>query len=196
MSTTGGDPLIYPYTPELLEPEKEIGLKPIIDTNDAFVRRGLGHRGARQKASPNLGSHRVGVLSNPLSGGNRNGRGAVREALSVSSQICRREVQTKADVASALADFARHEVDVVAVDGGDGTVHAVLTALFRHQMFETPPLLALLRSGTANMIARDVGLRGRHDQALRRLYTWVHTGDYNAVILERPVLRVQVPSHF
>jgi len=96
---------------------------------------------------------RVGVLNNPRSGGNRRGLGAVREVLAAYPQVSHREVLTPADVASALVDFARKEVNTVAVNGGDGTIQAVLTVLCNHQPFETFPHLAVLRAGTTSMTA-------------------------------------------
>jgi len=97
-------------------------------------------------------------------------------------------------VAACLADFARRQVDVVAINGGDGTIHAALTALFRENPFEVPPTLALLRAGTASMLAKDIGLRGSRDQALRKLLGWVESGSGDSVVLQRPVLRVQIAA--
>ena len=138
---------------------------------------------------------RVGVLNNPLSGGNRRGLGAVRKVLAAYPQVSHREVLTPADVASALVDFARKEVNIVAVNGGDGTIQAVLTVLCHHKPFETIPHLAVLRAGTTSMTAGDVGLKGSREQALRRLLSWADGGEAGAVILHRPLLRVQVDPH-
>ncbi|MGD9336934.1 MAG: diacylglycerol kinase family protein [Syntrophobacterales bacterium] len=134
---------------------------------------------------------RVGVLSNPLSRGNRKGLDEVRAFLAGQPQAIHREVQTPADVASALVDFAHNSVDVVAVNGGDGTTQAVLTALFHRRPFGKLPLLAILRSGTDSSTARDVGLKGSRKRALQKLFTWAHTRTGDAAIVERPVLRVQ-----
>jgi hypothetical protein len=98
-------------------------------------------------------------------------------------------------VGSALAELARREVDVVTINGGDGTIHAVLTELFRRQAPEPFPVLAVLRSGTTSMIARDVGLSGPRKRALRRLLTWVNTGKGMPVIVQRPILRVEKMPH-
>ncbi len=134
---------------------------------------------------------RVGVLSNPLSGGNRKGMADVRTVLAGQPQVNHREVQTPTDVAAALVDFARQEVDIVTVNGGDGTIQAVLTALFHHQPFETLPLLAILRAGTDSVTARDVGLKGSREYALRKLFTWARIREGDATIVERSVLRVE-----
>lgn len=134
---------------------------------------------------------RVGFLHNPLSGGNRRRLGAISRVLGEHSEVRRRDVQTPGDVVAALADFARHGVDLVAINGGDGTVQAVLTAVFRAPIFESPPFLAVLAGGTTSMIAGDVGLRGRRPDGLRRLLGWVRSPDSRAGLVERPVLRVE-----
>ncbi len=134
---------------------------------------------------------RIGVLSNPLSGGNRKGIGAIRKVLSEHPEALQSEVETPQDVAAALTDFARREVEVVAVNGGDGTIQAVLTALFNERPFETRPLLAVPTAGTTSMIAGDVGVRGNAAPALNRLLHWASARDRDAVVLHRHVLRVQ-----
>lgn len=149
----------------------------------------------RGRVSPDArpgGRWRIGVLSNPSSGGNRNGMGEVRTLLANRPGVSHREVRTPGDVASALAHFAGEGVGVLAVNGGDGTVQAALTALFHRKPFDPPPLLAILRAGTSSMIARDVGIRGARIRGLRKLLAWADGESRDdAVILRRPVLRVE-----
>jgi hypothetical protein len=128
---------------------------------------------------------RIGMLNNPLSGGNRNGLQKIRQAAAAAHpEVLQREVQTPTDVKETLADFARQEVNLLVVNGGDGTVQAALTAIFHKNFFETMPVLAVLRSaGTTSMIAGDI-----------RLFSWARTGDGRAAIIQRPALRVQIPA--
>jgi hypothetical protein len=136
-----------------------------------------------------------GVLSNPLSGGNRKGLRSIREVLSSYPEALHREVHTFADVLSAMADFARREVNLVIVNGGDGTVHGALTALFSNRTFETPPFIAVLRAGTTSMIGGDVGLAGSPRHALRRLLHWVAKREGRPELLSRSVMSVRAPLH-
>ncbi len=138
---------------------------------------------------------RIGVLVNPFSGGNRNGLGAVRNAIADYPRVFHCNVQTPQDVLAALIEFARNDVNLVAVNGGDGTVQAVLTALFHNQPFENLPVLAVLQSGTTSMTARDVGFLGSRAKALWKLFRWAQTGGGEPGISKRPVLRVQAPGH-
>jgi hypothetical protein len=133
----------------------------------------------------------VGVISNPLSGGNRKGLADIRRILAGHTQALHHEVQTPEEAAEALMDFARQEVSVVVVNGGDGTIQAVLTPLFRKQPFEEPPLLALLRAGTDSVIPGDVGLPGPREKGLQKLLEWARRPDGNGVIEKRNIMRVQ-----
>jgi hypothetical protein len=138
---------------------------------------------------------RLGLLNNPLSGGNRNGFEKIRTIAAAQPEVVQREVQTPSDVTEALSDFARREVTVLVINGGDGTVQAALTAIFNHGFFETRPVLAVLPSaGTTSMIAGDVGLKGSRLNALGRLFSWLRTKNDGARHIERPILKVQVPS--
>lgn len=52
--------------------------------------------------------------------------------------------------------------DVLAINGGDGTVHVVLTALMRRAPAGwIPPLVQVLPGGTMNTVARSYGVSGR-----------------------------------
>ena len=141
--------------------------------------------------SPAPMGSRIGVISNPLSGGNRKGLQSVERMLAGSGQALHRQAVDPEQVKAAVRDFARHGVDLVVVNGGDGTIHAVLTALFTTDWADQVPVLALLRAGTASMIARDVGLPGSRVQGLSRLLGWAHAGRGAASVMKRPVLRLE-----
>jgi len=145
---------------------------------------------------PAVRAVRIGMLNNPLSGGNRKGLQKIRKTVAAMlPEVLQREVQTPEDVVASLADFARSEVNIIIVNGGDGTVQAALTAIFHKNSFETTPVLAVLPSaGTTSMIAGDVGLNGSRKSALQRLYRWSLAKNNTAPVIQRPVLRVQVPS--
>jgi diacylglycerol kinase (ATP) len=152
---------------------------------------------ARRAEKPARGGPwRIGVISNPLSGGNRRrGLDGIRRRLQDCPEIPHREVRTAGDVQAALTEFSRQGLNLVVVNSGDGTIQAVLTALFVQRPFGTLPLLALLNGGTTNMTHKNLGLNGRPGDALERLVAWAHHGDGRAVIQPCAVLKVQHPSH-
>jgi hypothetical protein len=130
------------------------------------------------------------MVSNPLSGGNAKGLNDLRRLLAGYDAALHRQATDAEEIREAVLDFLAHEIDLLVINGGDGTVHAVLTALFTSDRRDRLPLLAILRAGTESMIARDVGLRGTRANALSRLLNWAGSRDREASVIERPVLCV------
>ncbi|MCP3866971.1 MAG: hypothetical protein GY703_02525 [Gammaproteobacteria bacterium] len=138
---------------------------------------------------------KVGLLSNPGSGRNRRGLEQLDKLLVPYPEVVHRQAQTPAQVSEVMQEFANRSVDLVALNSGDGTVQAALTALFNDQAFDRLPLLALLRGGSTNVNIGDIGIQGNRDKGLSRLLSWadrVHTG---VELRERPVLRVTASPH-
>ena len=110
-----------------------------------------------------------GVVSNPHSRRNRaepdlTGRISRRLA----SVAHHRMPDTLDGIPSAITALEDEGVDVIAINGGDGTVHHVISALIRHWSGPTLPKVALLPGGTNNTIARGLGIRGRPEPILAR----------------------------
>jgi diacylglycerol kinase (ATP) len=131
----------------------------------------------------------LGVLNNPLSGGNVGWRELRRQARAELPGQRWSNVTNPVEVAEALRGLARAGADAILINGGDGTVQAVLTSLFRDALFETLPWLAVLGGGTTSMIAGDVGVSGRRQRGLARVLSWAR-GEGDLAVVRRPVLRV------
>ncbi len=132
----------------------------------------------------------VGVLTNPRSGGNKQGARALRHVLANWPDVVQGEAFTPDGVSETLADFARKGVELIVINGGDGTVHAALTAIGNEKIFSKPPLFALLCAGTTSMLARDVGITGSPAIALSRILEWAKSPNASLAVRSRPVLRV------
>lgn len=142
----------------------------------------------------------IGVLRNPGSGANLRAGAAMRRVLDAHPEIPRHDVRDPASITRALDELAQRGVDTVAISGGDGTVHAVLDVVFGASPFPRMPWLAVLRGGTANMTARDVGMKGRQDRALASLIACARRGGDGLAVTERDVMRIdrgagQAPLH-
>jgi diacylglycerol kinase (ATP) len=135
-------------------------------------------------------TRRVGVLINPESGTNRESLQALLHVLDEYQPTIHRYIVGPASIAGALATMAAQQVDVLAVCGGDGTVQAVLTALFHNGPFTVLPSLALIAGGTSNMTAADVGVGGKPARALRRVLAWSEGRGPTGQVVRRPILRV------
>jgi len=90
------------------------------------------------------------------------------------------------ETATALGTLKAAGAEVVVVDGGDGTVRAVLSHLGR--VFDAPPPIAIMANGNSNLIARRLGGVGQGD-GLARLAALTPAGAA-AHLRAAPVLRI------
>jgi diacylglycerol kinase (ATP) len=73
------------------------------------------------------------------------------------------------EVQQALREFARCGVDVIASCGGDGTNLTLLTQMLQVYGAEQMPKFAILRGGTVNTVANNLGVKGSPEDILTRL---------------------------
>jgi hypothetical protein len=94
-------------------------------------------------------------------------------------------------VPEALASLARLKVDLLIVNGGDGTLQYALTQILTSGDFEKIPMVAPLRSGRTNMNARDFGAHRNPRTGLKGLLDDINAGKLNERMVDRPLLRVE-----
>ncbi|WP_114391932.1 diacylglycerol kinase family protein [Oleisolibacter albus] len=136
---------------------------------------------------------RVGLIRNPRSQRNKRGGGDMRTQAAALLGYYFAEPATPAELAEVLADFARHEVGIICIDGGDGTVREVLTALPAAYGGELPKL-AILASGKTNLIAADVGSPGHGLEGFGRLVDDARKGFLGSHLQRRPLLEISWPD--
>jgi hypothetical protein len=90
----------------------------------------------------------------------------------------------------AIADLARRHVDLLIVNGGDGTLQHALTEILNSDPFEHVPLIAPLRGGRTNMTAMDLGAHSNPVQGLAAVLEAARTGTLAERLVRRPVLRI------
>ena len=102
-----------------------------------------------------MARRRILVIANPTAGGARSTLlGEIVERLQeVGCNVQVRETATVADLERLLGEGGGHDVDAVAIAGGDGTINRVLNALP-----DGAPPIAVLPLGTVNLLAREIGL--------------------------------------
>jgi diacylglycerol kinase family enzyme len=66
------------------------------------------------------------------------------------------ETASLSDLPAAVETLLADGVELLGINGGDGTVHLVLSALWRASAGQPLPALAFLPGGTTNMSARDI----------------------------------------
>jgi diacylglycerol kinase (ATP) len=131
---------------------------------------------------------RVGLLTNRLSTRNRKGMAGLQDALSRHSGVRHMEIEDWAQFEDAAARLADENLDLLVVNGGDGTVVGLVTEL-RRRGSRPLPALAILASGNTNMIAGDVGQSGAPGRALSRLLGAASTG-WGLQRVQRRLIRI------
>lgn len=135
---------------------------------------------------------RAAVLSNPDGGFNRRGShmDQVRRAIGA-FDVVHVEASSPAAIFRAAGKLAGDGIELLIVNGGDGTVQMVLTALFAENRVDGPPLLALVPGGTSNTIPGDVGWARRPVDGIRSVLTAARCGRLEGGVAQRPVLCVE-----
>lgn len=103
----------------------------------------------------------IGIVNNPRAARNRrHPETGARLGRLLGDQGLVRDAATPEALADALAAFRAAGVDTLAVNGGDGTCHVVLSAAVDAWGGAPLPRLLVLRGGTMNTLASNHGLRG------------------------------------
>lgn len=119
----------------------------------------------------------VAILSNPKSTGNQSLLPRVRSFCADRPDVFHYEVERAEDIGDALRAIARVKPQVLAINGGDGTVQAALTGLHLDDPFAgAPPPVAVLPNGKTNLIALDLGAEGDPLAVLERIIALAETG--------------------
>jgi hypothetical protein len=137
---------------------------------------------------------RIGVLNNLRAGRSRAQVARIVTFLRAHPHVLHVETPRGEVVPDALSRFEREGVDLLVVQGGDGTLARVLTEVYEHGAFAKPPLVAPLRGGRTNMSALDIGTRRDPVRALWTLFESVRQGTLARRIVRRPVLRMELPG--
>jgi len=130
---------------------------------------------------------KLGILYNAHSG--RHGKRWAQPDLGPDVPAIR--ARSDADIHAALRAMAAEGVNLIAVAGGDGTVQSVLSHVMLGGLFQTPPLLALVPTGSTNMTGNDVGTVKVKRDGWQRLQRWAaDPSDLQRRVVSRPVLRI------
>jgi len=135
---------------------------------------------------------RIGLLNNLRAGRNRKGVTRLLHFLSDHPEVAHVETSSAEAVPEALWELAREDVELLVVNGGDGTLSHVLGEVLGAGAFDGRiPHVAVLRGGRTNMSARDLGSHGDPLRAMTQLVWAARSGRVADRVIDRPVLRVQ-----
>jgi len=112
----------------------------------------------------------IGVVSNPRARKNVTNPNRVERLRQIlGREAVFRTTQTPEEISDAAREFRREEIDILVIDGGDGTLHHTLSAFIPiYNGMDLPPIV-LLRGGTMNTIANSLGIKGLSEAILQRI---------------------------
>lgn len=130
----------------------------------------------------------LGIINNVNAGRTRARLKHVREMIRLTGARSI-DVEDLPSIAAAVTEFCAAEVNLLAVNGGDGTAQAVITEFMRRGI--QGPQLAILPGGTTNLSAYDLNGRGRLGKAFRVLAAQAALTPTQRATIERPLLEVR-----
>jgi hypothetical protein len=134
---------------------------------------------------------RIGVVNNLRAGKSEESVSRMLTFLRSHPDVISVETENVGVMPEALADLARQEVDLLVVNGGDGTLQYVLTEILGSQVFgDRVPLVAPLRAGRTNMSAMDLAADRDPLRGLAELIACAEDGRIAERVEPRRVLRV------
>lgn len=113
----------------------------------------------------------------------------VRSYCAAHDDVAHFEVDGIDKISDALREIAAINPKIIAINGGDGTVQAILTELYHGEHFgeKTPPV-SVLPNGKTNLIALDLGASGEPLEALDSIVAIAKSDRFEAHIVERQLI--------
>lgn len=114
---------------------------------------------------------KIGIIINPHAKSvKKNKNTIVRDFINIGGDMVDIRFTEDLDVLEKVCrDFKKNGYDYIGIAGGDGTIHHVLTRLINVYLPGKLPPLLLFRSGTMDNIARDINIKGKPADVLKRL---------------------------
>ena len=117
----------------------------------------------------------IGVLSNPRSRKNRKNPRLTRRLGYLLGEKGDLQAPTDLDALAQVASrFRERDIDILCVNGGDGTLHTALTAMVGAYGDHPLPKVAVLKGGTMNTVAHGLGIRGSASEILHYVVRCYH----------------------
>ena len=120
---------------------------------------------------------KIGIIHNPFAKGNLKRpwvAGKIREALGDVGVL--RETRNVNELGAVAEDFKAAGIDIIGVNGGDGSLHLVLTAFIK-AYGETPiPKLMSLRGGSMNTMSNSLKIKGHTIGIVKKAVENIKTG--------------------
>ncbi|MBU0992036.1 MAG: hypothetical protein KJ737_06040 [Proteobacteria bacterium] len=119
----------------------------------------------------------IGVIFNPRAGKNRKNHNKLLKLEDILNGCgIVRETKTEEELTQAVLEFKENKFDLIAISGGDGTIHRVLSNVITHYGDAPLPRFMALRSGTMNTFTNSVKFKGKSADILSKTVLHYQTG--------------------
>jgi hypothetical protein len=132
----------------------------------------------------------IGLINNLRAGQNYKEVSRILGLLRSYPHVWHVETDRAGALPDAIADLARRRIDLLVVNGGDGTLQHTLTELLVDRPFGKVPMIAPLAGGSANMTALDLGSSRNPVTGLKSVLDAAAAGTLHERIVDRPVIRI------
>lgn len=118
----------------------------------------------------------IGIITNPHSRRNRRYPERMRRLGYMLGRHDTYELTNRIeDVEEVALEFKENDIDILALNGGDGTNHVTLSTFIDVYGDAPLPKVALLRGGTMNTVSNSIGIRGTPPKLLANLVEKYYT---------------------
>jgi diacylglycerol kinase (ATP) len=117
----------------------------------------------------------IGVVLNPYSKSyKRNPQKIEQMAFIIGDKASCKPTADLDDLGRVADEFKSRDIDILAISGGDGTIHCTLTAFLKVYGEKPLPKIALLKGGTLNTIAGSLYIKGDAQTLMSNLLIKYH----------------------
>ena len=112
----------------------------------------------------------IGIITNPHSKSNkRNPKRSKLLSYIVGKRGFQEITSNVEDLEKVAQHFLRQKIDILAINGGDGTISHTISAFVKCYGDNPLPKVLLLGGGTMNVVSRNLGIRGRPEAILAKI---------------------------
>jgi diacylglycerol kinase family enzyme len=118
----------------------------------------------------------IGIITNPHSRRNRRYPEQMRRLGYILGHNDSYEMTNRIEDVSRVAEqFKKNDIDILALNGGDGTNHVTLSTFIEVYGDTSLPRITFLRGGTMNTISNGIGIKGKPSRLLANLVEKYYT---------------------
>ena len=111
----------------------------------------------------------IGIITNPHSKLNKRNPNIIRQLeLASAGRATLVKTENLKDLSRKIESFSKNGIHTIAICGGDGTISRTLNAVSKFYEAGNLPKIVVLKGGTMNLVASELGISGKPVSILKR----------------------------